>query len=426
MRNKNLIGDNEILHVIDEISHLKGLSKNSLFSSIEKALTLTAKKKYGLDIAIKSYINRDNGNILFYREFLVSDLKKPYENCNTISQTNTYKISLNLKEGSIYKELLPPLKIARHNAISVRNILIKLIKELERKKLLEEYKFKVGTIITGIITKTSTMGVTVKINRNTEATLKVDQMLKSDTYKPNDKIKALLLNLSNDSNGVAINLSRTNSQFVLKLFEQIVPEIEDKIIEIKSIAREPYSRTKIAVHSNNSSIDAVGACIGIRGSRVKSVTSELREEKIDIIAWNDDPAKLIVNALGDVIKVFINKVSREIEVIVPDDKLSQSIGRKGQNIKLISELIGWKINIRSETYETARRKDEFKRSSDILINTLDVELLLAEILISEGFDSINKIANSSTKDIAKIQGVSEKLSKELISRANNYKNNNKI
>jgi N utilization substance protein A len=269
------------------------------------------------------------------------------------------------------------------------------------------------------------MGVLVRIDGNTEAILKSDQMLQSDTYRPNDRIKALLINLSADFYGPIINLSRTNNQFVLKLFEQNVPEVEDNIIEIKAIAREPYSRTKIAVYSNDSSIDPVGACVGIRGSRVRSIISELREEKIDIIHWSEDPAKLTVNALGDIIKIFVDKVNKEIEAVVPDDKLSQAIGRKGQNIKLISELIGWKIDIRSETVESERRKKEFKTSTDIITMVLDVELILAQILVSEGFDNVYKIASASVQDISKIEGVDEETSEELIARAKNYLDHNK-
>lgn len=418
-KNKILIGDNEILKIIEDIANQKGLSKNSLFSSIEKALSITAKKKYGSNTAIKTYIDRNTGSISFYREFLISDNREENEEYEILSTKDAKKLSKNLTEGNIYKEPLPPLQIARPNAISVRNILVKSIKDLERNKLFEEYKCKIGTIITGIINKITPLGITVKIDNNTEGYIKTNSLLKSDTYKQGDRIKALLLNLSEDYYGPIINLSRTNNNFVIKLFEQTVPEIEDKIVEIKAIAREPYSRTKIAVHSNDSTIDAVGACVGIRGCRVKSIISELREEKIDIIYWNEDPATMIVNALSDITKVFVDKTTKEIEAIVPDEKLSQAIGRKGQNVKLISDLLGWKIDIRSESSDSIKRKEEFKSSVKLLTIKLDVEPILAQILVSEGFNSIQKISNASIEKIEKIEGIDKETAEELIIRAKN-------
>jgi N utilization substance protein A len=430
MRNRNF-GGNEILHVADAVARDKGISKDSIIEALEDAIAMAAKRKYGANINVKATINRNLGNIELYREILV--VKDNFKGVNDISSEIVKTIELSearkdnpdLNEGDIIKEILPPLEIGRLNAISAKQVIISKVKELERDKIFEEYKDRIGEIINGIVEKIEANGYIIKLG-NVEAILKKDQVLKTDYYKLGDRIRAYLTKLDKETNGPPLILSRTHKDFVAQLFKQEVPEIYDRIIEIKNIARDPGSRTKISVYSSDSSIDPIGSCVGMRGIRVQSIIKELKGEKIDIVKWSEDPATYVVNALGSirVSKVVIDEDQNRIEVVVPEEDQSQAIGRRGQNVKLISELVGWRINITTEELESSKRQEEFGRITKLFMEVLNLEEILAQLLASEGFSSIENLADADMIAIASVEGLDEEIAKELISRAKEHLSNN--
>jgi len=429
MTNKSF-GGSEILHVADTVARDKGISKELIIEALEQAIAISAKRKYGANTKIKASINRRLGNIEIYREVLVvnSNIESysDHKDIEVIDIREAKNKDHELQEGDKIKEILPPLEIGRLNAISVRQIVMNRINELEKDKIVEEYKNRVGEIINGIVEKVEYDGYVIRIGSD-EAILKKEYTLKTDYYKIGDRIRAYLLKLDRQSNGPILSLSRTHKNFVIQLFKQEVPEIYDRIIEIKNISRDPGSRTKVVVYSSDPSIDPVGSCVGMRGIRVQAVIKELKGEKIDIIKWSEDLATLVINSFGSVrvSKVIIDEEQKKIEIVVPEDNQSQAIGRRGQNIKLISELVGWRINITTEEIESVKRQEEFNRISKLFTEVLNLEEILAQLLASEGFASIESLANANSRSIASIEGLDDEIANELIIRAKEYLKNNK-
>ena len=429
MTNKSF-GGSEILHVADTVARDKGIPKELIIEALEHAIAVSARRKYGANINIQASINRRSGNIEIYREVLVvNNNTKTYSNdkdIEVIDLIEARKKQHNLQEGDTIKEILPPLEIGRLNAISVRQIVMGRINELEKDKIVEEYKNRVGEIVNGIVEKVEYGGYIVRLGSD-EAILRKEHALKTDYYKIGDRIRAYLLKLDRQSNGPILSLSRTHKNFVVQLFKQEVPEIYDRIIEIKNISRDPGSRTKIVVYSSDSAIDPVGSCVGMRGIRVQTIIKELKGEKIDIIKWSDDLATLIINSFGSVrvSKVVIDEEQNKIEIVVPENNQSQAIGRRGQNIKLISELVGWRINITTEEIESAKRQEEFNRISKLFTEVLNLEEILAQLLASEGFVSIQSLADANPGSVASIEGLDDEIANELISRAKEYLKNSK-
>ena len=418
-------GGNEILHVVDAVARDKGIPKERILRALEEAIGTAAKRKYGANICVKAYINRKSGDIKFYRETLVVK-EMPKFDCteqemDVINLAEANKKNPDLKDGDVIREVLPPLEIDRLNAIFAKQIIIAKIREIERDKLYEEFKGRIGDVLNGLVEKIEVTGFVIKVG-GAEAVLKKDQALKTDYYKLGDRIRACLIKLDKESKGPMLVLSRVHNNFVEQLFKQEVPEIYDKIIEIKGIARDPGSRTKIAVYSSDPSIDPVGSCVGMRGIRVQSVIKELRGEKIDIVKWSEDPATYIINALGSiqVSKVIIDEDEGKIEIVVSDEDQSQAIGRRGQHVKLISDLVGWKINITTEELESTRRHEEFTRITKLFMDKLNLEEILAQLLASEGYDSIKSLAETDIKTIASVEGLDEEIANELIARAKEH------
>ena len=432
MKNRSL-GGNELLYVADAVARDKGISKESIIKALEDAIATAAKRKYGSNINVKALINRSFGNIELYREVLVvkdGDIIESDNNdanIKTIFLTEARKNHYHLNEGDVIKEILPPLEIGRLNAILAKQIIISKIGELEKDKIFEEYKNSVGEIVNGIVERIEAGGYIVKLG-NAEAILKKDQALKTDYYKLGDRIRAYLSKLDKGSYGPILILSRTHKDFVAELFKQEVPEIYDRIIEIKNITRDPGSRTKAAVYSSDPSIDPIGSCVGMRGVRVQAIIKELKGERIDIVKWSEDPATFVVNSFGSVMvsKVVIDEEQNKIDIIVPEEEQSKAIGRRGQNIKLISELVGWKINITTEEIESTKRKEEFHRITQLFIEALNLEEILAQLLASEGFTCIQSLANANEKSMSAIEGLDEEITTELISRAKEYLENKAV
>lgn len=415
-------GNNEIIQVADAVAREKGISRDSVIEAMENAIQAAGKRKYGHKHNIKAEIDSRTGEIKLFRGFEVVETVE-----NTYTEINLADAKLTNSEielgGSVY-ELLPPIDLGRVAAQSAKQIIVQKVRDAERDRQFELFKHRVGDIMNGIVKRIEFGDIIIDIGRD-EAVLKKDQLIKGEIYRPNDKIHVYVEDVRRVPKGPQIFLSRTHDQFLAKLFAQEVPEIYDNVIEIKSVAREPGSRAKIAVYCRDPSVDPIGSCVGIRGSRVQAVVNELKGEKIDIIAWSSNPATFLVNALtpAEVTKVLIDEDKHGVEVIVPNEQLSLAIGRRGQNVRLASKLTGWHIDILTEDEQSKRRSEEFNYLTGIFMEALDVEEILAQLLASEGFTSVEEVALVSDNDLSSIDGFDEDLAKALKTRAENYLKN---
>jgi len=420
MANNSLsFGNAEILQIADAVAREKGIQKDSVIEAMEQAIQVAGRRKYGHDHNIRAEIDRKSGEIRLFREL---DVVNPVENSLTqISLPDALALDPEIKLGGTILDPLPPIDLGRVAAQTAKQVLTQQIRESERDRQFEDYKDRVGEIINGVIKKIEYGNVTVDLGR-TEAVLRRDAIIRNEALRLNDRIRAYVEDVRREAKGAQIFLSRTHPQFLAKLFAQEVPEVYDGVIEIKSVAREPGSRAKMAVYSHDGSIDPVGACVGVRGVRVQAVITELQGEKIDIITWSADPATFIVNALApaEITKVVIDEDKHRIEVVVAEDQLSLAIGRRGQNVRLASQLTGWNIDVLTEDVESKRRVDEFNNLSGQFIEALDVEDVMAQLLVSEGFTSLEEIAYVPIEELASIEGFDEAIAEELRQRARSW------
>ena len=430
------IGNTEILQVADAVAREKNIDKELILEAMENSVAIAARKKYGHDRTIKSYIDRKTGEIKLFRESVVvsndyipeipEDQNKEDFNLEAALEGKIYlKDALEkdntLEVGSILIEPLPPIDLGRVAAQTAKQIIMQKVRDAERDRQYEDFKDRVGEIINGTVKRVESGNIIVDLG-STEAIILRNASIRGEAFRTNERIRAYIEKVSHEKRGPQIFLSRTAPEFMAKLFMQEVPEIYDNIIEIKGVAREPGSRAKIAVRSNESSIDPVGSCVGVRGARVQAVIAELQGEKIDIIQWSSDPATFLVNALSpaEVTKVVIDEENNRIEAIVPDDQLSLAIGRRGQNVRLASELIGWRIDILTEENESSRRTEEFNRLSQLFIESLNIEEIMAQLLVTEGFQTVEEIAYVDIYELQSIEGFDEDVANALQSRANEY------
>ncbi|HYV89341.1 MAG TPA: transcription termination factor NusA, partial [Candidatus Polarisedimenticolia bacterium] len=368
---------------------------------------------------IRAVIDRKTGEIKLARYRQVAD---PIENEFTqITPKQATDRDPSLKVGDFLIDDLPPIDFGRIAAQTAKQVIVQKVREAERRRQFEEFKDRKGDIVNGLVKRVEFGNVTVDLGRG-ESILRRDELLPRETFRAGDRVRALIYDVREEQRGPQIFLSRTRNEFMGKLFAQEVPEIYDGIIEIKSVARDPGSRAKIAVISNDSSIDPVGACVGMRGSRVQAVVGELQGEKIDIIPWSNDPATFVVNALApaEVAKVVLDEDAHRIDVVVPDDQLSLAIGRRGQNVRLASQLTGWDIDILTEAQESERRSEEFRTRSQLFIDALDIDDVIAHLLVTEGFTKIEDVALVPLEDLAGIEGFDEEVANELRERARAY------
>ena len=411
-----LLENIELVQTAENIAEEKGIEKELVFQAIEKAISKAGKVKYGNDYDIRGNIDRKTGKISLARYL---EVKKDVEdNLIEISLKDAKKKQKQIKIGEFIVEKLPDIDIGRISAQIAKQVLVQNIKEAESSKNYELYKDKVGESISGLVKRMEFGNVVIDLG-NAEGVIKKDEIIPRENLRRGDRVKSYLYNVSQDTKGPQIFLSRTHPQFLANLFIQEVPEISDGIIEIKSVARDPGSRAKIAVYSSDKTIDPVGACVGMRGSRVQAVVTELQGEKIDIVTWSEDKATYIVNALApaQISKVIFEEDSDKIKVIIPEDQLSLAIGRKGQNVRLASILTNCEIDIIDEKDEKNKRNDEIKKLSEIFMKELDVDEVIAHLLATEGFTSINDIAESSDTDFKAIEGFDENLIKDIKERA---------
>ncbi len=409
----------ELLQIADAVAREKSIDKQVVISAMEEAVQKAAKSRYGQDNEIKAEIDPKTGETRLHRLRLVVD--KIENEATEITLDEAQIRNPAAQTGDLIAEPLPPIDFGRIAAQAAKQVIFQKVRDAEREKQYDEYKDRVGEIVHGTVKRVEYGNVVVDLGRG-EAFVRRDELLPRETFRTGDRVRAYIYDVRRETRGPQIFLSRTHPQFMAKLFAQEVPEIYDGIIELKSVARDPGSRAKIAVISRDASIDPVGACVGMRGSRVQAVVQELQGEKIDIIPWSLDPANFVVNALApaEVVKVVLDEDAHRIEVVVGEDQLSLAIGRRGQNVRLASQLTGWQIDILTEAEESERRQEQFRKRTELFMNALDVDETLAQLLASENFSQVEDLAFVVTEELAEIQGIGEETAGELQRRAQEY------
>ena len=411
----------ELLQTAEAVAREKMIDPTLVIEAMEESLARAAKSRYGSEMDIRVAIDRKTGRAKFTRVRTVveeAELEN-YQAEMTVEQGKQYLE--NPSVGDQFIEEIPPVDMGRIAAQSAKQVILQKVREAERDRQFEEFQDRAGTIINGQVKREEYGNVIVDVGRG-EAVLRRNEKIGRESYRPNDRIRCYIKEVRRESRGPQIFLSRTDPQFMAELFKMEVPEIYEGIIEIKAVARDPGSRAKIAVLSNDGSIDPVGACVGMRGSRVQAVVNELQGEKIDIIPWNEDQPTFLVNALqpAEVSKVVLDEEAERIEVVVPEEQLSLAIGRRGQNVRLASQLTNLDIDIMTEEEESARRQKEFEERTQLFMETLDLDEFFAQLLVSEGFTSLEEVAYVEVDELLVIDGVDEDTAKELQVRAQEY------
>jgi len=406
----------ELLQVADTVARDKGIDRDEVLEAMEQAVQKAGRSKYGQEYDIRAEIDRRNGEIRLLR---FREVVETVENEAThIALEAAQRLNAEAEIGDFITDPLPPIDFGRIAAQTAKQVIVQKVRDAERQRQYTEFKDRVGEIVNGLVKRVEFGNVVVDLGR-AEAMLRRDELLPRESFRQGERVRAYIYDVRQEARGPQIFLSRTHPQYMAKLFAQEVPEIYDGIIEIKAVARDPGSRAKIAVISRDSGIDPVGACVGMRGSRVQAVVGELQGEKIDIIPWSSDPATFVVNALApaEVSKVVMDEEQRRIEVVVPDDQLSLAIGRRGQNVRLASQLTGWDIDILTEAEESERRTEEFRSRSQLFIDALDIDDVIAHLLVTEGFGSLEEVAFVPVEDLAEIEGFDVDVAAELQERA---------
>ena len=411
----------ELLRIAESVANEKSIDKEIILTSMESAIQKAAKTRFGSENDIRVIIDRESGDISLHKVLKIVESPVNFDTEISLDQATKIEKKEGIKVGDEIFEQLPPVDFGRIAAQTARQVITQSVRAAERERQYNDFIEKKGEILSGTVKRLEYSNVIVDLNRS-EAILRKEEQIPRELLKTGDRIKAYCYDVIRENKGQQIFLSRAHPKFMEKLFFQEVPEIYDGIIEIKSSARDPGSRAKICVHSKDSSIDPVGACVGMRGSRVQSVVNELHGEKIDIVHWSEDPAALVVSALApaEIQKVIIDSQNRRIETILTEDNLSKAIGRRGQNVRLASKLIDYEIDILTEKEESEKRQAEFKGKTDIFVKNLEVDETLGQLLVAEGFSSIQEIEQTSAEEILKIEAIDENTAKELKERAEEY------
>ncbi len=411
----------ELLQTAEAVAREKMIDPGLVIEAMEESLARAAKSRYGAEMDIRVAIDRKTGRATFTRvRTVVEDEElENYQAEFTVEQAKQYME--NPEVGATFVEEVPPVEMGRIAAQSAKQVILQKVREAERDRQFEEFQDRAGTIINGVVKREEYGNVIVDVGRG-EGILRRNEKIGRESYRPNDRIRCFIKDVRREARGPQIFLSRTAPEFMAELFKMEVPEIYDNIIEIKAVARDPGSRAKIAVISHDGSIDPVGACVGMRGSRVQAVVNELQGEKIDIIPWNEDQPTFLVNALqpAEVSKVVLDEEAGKIEVVVPDEQLSLAIGRRGQNVRLASQLTNLDIDIMTEEEESKRRQAEFELRTKLFMGALDVDEFFAQLLVSEGFTNLEEVAYVEIDELLVIDGVDEDTAGELQTRAREY------
>jgi transcription termination factor NusA/transcription termination factor NusA, C-terminal duplication len=414
------MNNKEILLVADAVSNEKGVSREVIFKAIESALASATKKRYvDEEIDCEVIIDRATGNYETYRIWTVVGDDELALLGSQFTLEEAHEKDPNLKPGDVYREKIENVEFGRIAAQTAKQVIVQKVREAERELVVAEYASKVGKLVSGTVKKVTRDNVIVDFGNNAEGLLPRENLIPRETFRINDRIRALLVEVRSEMRGPQLLLSRTSPQMLIELFKIEVPEIAEEIIEIKAAARDPGSRAKIAVKTNDKRIDPVGACVGMRGSRVQVVSSELANERIDIVLWDENPAQFVINAMApaEIASIVVDEDTHTMDVAVAEENLAQAIGRNGQNVRLSSELTGWTINVMSEEKAADKQQKEAATIIQTFMEALDVDEEVAEILAQEGFTSIEEIAYVPLEEIASIQDFDEEIANELRNRA---------
>ena len=411
----------ELLRIADAVALEKSIDKEIILSSMESAIQKAAKTKFGSENDIRAKIDRESGDISLHKVLTIVETPENLNNEISLENAKKIKNKEDVKIGDEIYELLPPVDFGRIAAQTARQVITQSVRAAERDRQYNDFIGKKDEILSGIVKRLEYGNVIIDLNRS-EAILRKEEQIPREILKTGDRVKAYCYDVIRENKGQQIFLSRAHPKFMEKLFFQEVPEIYDGIIEIKSSARDPGSRAKICVYSKDSSIDPVGACVGMRGSRVQSVVNELSGEKIDIVHWSEDIASLVVRALApaEIQKVIIDDQNKRIEVVLTEENLSKAIGRRGQNVRLASKLIDFEIDILTEKEESEKRQMEFKDKTEIFVKNLELDETLGQLLVAEGYSTIKELDQAKEEDISKIEGIDTNTAKELKERSKEY------
>lgn len=413
------IESRELLTIADTVAREKSIERDEVLEAMEQAIQKAGRSKYGHEHDIRAHIDRKTGVISLKRYRVV--VEEIENEAAELTLAEAQAIDPNLQMGDVITEDLPPIDFGRVAAQTAKQVIYQKVRDAERAHQFEEYKDRAGEIISGIVKRIEFGNVIVELGK-AEAFLRRDAMIPRENFRTGDRIRALLLDVREEARGSQLFLSRVHNDFVSKLFAQEVPEIYDGVIQIKAVARDPGSRAKIAVYASDPSIDPIGSCVGIRGSRVQAVVQELQGEKIDIVPWSSDIGRFVVSAIApaQVAKVVLDEDKQRLDIVVPEDQLSLAIGRRGQNVRLASSLVGWGIDIMTEEEEIEKRGKEVAMRSKMFVEALDVDDVLAHLLVGEGFTKIEEIAFVDLEELMSIEGFDEALSTELQDRAKTF------
>ncbi len=409
----------ELIQIADAVAREKSIEPTLVIEAMEDALARAARSRYGHETNVKAEINPKTGETRLWR--LLEVVEEIENDSAEITLAEARQRNPEAEIGDFMSDPLPPIDFGRVAAMAAKQVITQKVRDAERERQYEDFKGRVGEIINGVVKRVEYGHVIVDLGK-AEAIIRRDQQLPRENYRNNDRVRAYIMEVRRETRGPQIFLSRAHPQFMAKLFEQEVPEVYDGVIEIRAVARDPGSRAKIGVMSNDGGIDPVGACVGMRGSRVQAVVNELGGEKIDIVPWSPDDATFVVNALApaEVSKVVLDEELERIEVVVPDEQLSLAIGRRGQNVRLASQLSGYEIDIMTEEAESAKRQEEFRIRSEAFMAGLDVDDMMAGLLVSEGFAKIEEIAFVDVDELTEIDGLDEDTAQELQARARDF------
>jgi N utilization substance protein A len=421
--NLKTFGGTEMIQIADAVAREKGIDREAVLEAMENAISVAGRRKYGTEKNIRAEIDRKSGELQLFRVTTVveNDAEEAADENLYITEKDAQRRNPGSVAGDEIRDLLPPIDFGRIAAQTAKQVIVQKVRDAERDVQFDEFKDRVGEIISGVVKRVEYGNVIVDFGR-TEAVIYRDELIPREVFRTGDRIRAYIYDVRREKSGPQIFLSRVRPEFMAKLFSQEVPEIYDGIIQVKAVARDPGSRAKIAVYSRDSSVNPVLSCVGVRGARVQAVVGELQGERIDIVLWAPDQATFIVNALSsaEVSKVVMDEDTKRVEVVVAEDQLSLAIGRRGQNVRLASMLTGWNIDIITEEVESNRRAEEFNSLSNLFTAALDVEEVIAHLLVTEGFRSIEEVAYVPVEDLEDIEGFDESVAYELQARAREY------
>lgn len=409
----------EILMVAEAVSAEKGVSEDIIFEAIELALATAAKKRYDEDADIEVTIDRETGDYVTVRRWLVVSDDELALLGTQFTTEEAAEVSADLQIGDVHQEQVDNVEFGRIAAQTAKQVIVQRVRDAERAQVVEEYEGRVGELVAGSVKKVTRDNVIVDLGNNAEGLLPREQLVGRETFRVNDRVRAILTEVSSEPRGPQLILSRACSEMLIELFKIEVPEIAEEVIEIRAAARDPGSRAKIAVKTNDGRIDPVGACVGMRGSRVQAVSNELDNERVDIVLWDDNPAQLVINAMSpaEVESIIVDEDSGTMDVAVGEDNLAQAIGRSGQNVRLASDLTQWTINVMSVEEAAEKQEQESGAVIGVFIDALDLDDEVAEILVEEGFTTLEEVAYVPLDEMSSIEGFDEEIAEELRARA---------